>query len=273
MATELRASGWRAQVYADDNALVDREAAWRAGIGWFGKNANLLLPKAGSWFVLGAVLTNAPLPATDEPMADGCGSCQRCLPACPTGAIVSPGVIDARRCLAWVAQRAGSIPIEYRIAMHDRLYGCDDCQTSCPPNVVTDRHAVPVSIGRRAACDEDQQRVPPSDCPRSLASTGGAVALRAVLEASDEALLKQFGHWYIAGRDPRWIRRNALVAIGNVGSLDDRDDVRLVMAAIDGIDELLGEHARWALDRLVARSTSAATAMATSAETLAATGQ
>src|SRR5687767_2758322 len=95
IAHRLRADGWRAVVFADDNSIVDREVAHQAGLGWFGKNANLLVEGAGSWFVLGCVITDAPLPAAAEVAADGCGSCRRCVDACPTGAIVAPGVVDA----------------------------------------------------------------------------------------------------------------------------------------------------------------------------------
>jgi epoxyqueuosine reductase len=255
MAEQLRAENWRAMVIADDNALVDREAAWRAGLGWFGKNANLLLPKAGSWFVLGAVLTNAPLPANEVPHVDGCGTCQRCLPACPTNAIVAPGVIDARRCLAWIAQRAGSIPEEYRVALDNRLYGCDDCQSVCPPNAVADRRSGPVAVtlSATAIASTAPLDVEPANHQRTVRpheQLEGQVALREVLEASDEQLLQRYAHWYIAQRNPRWIRRNALIALGNVGSLDCADDVALVRSAIDGPDELLAEHATWAMRRM-----------------------
>ncbi|HEY2332429.1 MAG TPA: tRNA epoxyqueuosine(34) reductase QueG, partial [Acidimicrobiales bacterium] len=140
VADELRGHGWVARVVCDDNALVDRAAAWRAGLGWYGKNANLLLPGLGSWFVLGSVVTDAPLPAAPEPVPDACGGCTRCLDACPTGAIVAPGVVDARRCLAWLVQAAGPFPVEHRAALGDRIYGCDDCQEVCPPNRAADRH-------------------------------------------------------------------------------------------------------------------------------------
>ena len=115
VADRLRGDGWKAVVVADDNAIVDREAAFRAGLGWYGKNANLLLPGKGSWFVLGSVVTDAPLDAAGATVPDGCGTCRRCIDACPTAAIVAPGVVDARRCLAWILQRAGSIPVEFRV--------------------------------------------------------------------------------------------------------------------------------------------------------------
>ena len=125
VADELRSVGHRAVVLADDNALVDREAAHLAGLGWFGKNANLLLQGSGSWFVLGSVITDAVLPAS-TPVVDGCGACRRCIDACPTGAIVEPGVIDAARCIAWVLQKPGVIDSSLRGAIGDRIYGCDD---------------------------------------------------------------------------------------------------------------------------------------------------
>ena len=135
LAGLLVEAGWVARVVVDDNALVDRAAATRAGLGWYGKNSNVLLPQRGSWFVLGAVVTDAPLvPGT--PVADGCGPCRRCLGACPTGALVEPGVLDARRCLAWLLQAPGVFPFEYRVALGGRIYGCDDCQEVCPPNRV-----------------------------------------------------------------------------------------------------------------------------------------
>ncbi|MED6337205.1 MAG: tRNA epoxyqueuosine(34) reductase QueG, partial [Actinomycetota bacterium] len=127
VARNLKMAGERAVAFADDNALVDREAAYRAGIGWFGKNANLLLPGAGSYFVLGSIITTA-IYEPSQPVDDGCGSCTRCLDGCPTGAIVAPGVIDARRCLAWLLQKSGTFPTEMRAALGDRIYGCDDCQ-------------------------------------------------------------------------------------------------------------------------------------------------
>jgi epoxyqueuosine reductase len=226
VAQRLKADGWKAVVVADDNALVDREAAHRAGLGWYGKNANLLLPGRGSWFVLGSVVTDAPLEPASEAVPDGCGACHRCIDACPTGAIVAPGVVDARRCLAWLLQRAGSIPVEFRVALGDRIYGCDDCQTVCPPNI---------RFGRSEPTEVDADPV---------------VDLVAMLDADDATLLERFGRWYIAGRDPRWLRRNALVALGNVG--DERTDAVLARYR-DGDDVVLAEHARWALLRRAER--------------------
>ncbi len=226
IADELRRRGWRAVVFADDNAIVDREAAWLAGIGWFGKNANLLLPRAGSWFVLGCVVTDAPLEPSTAPQPDGCGGCRRCLDGCPTAAIVAPGVIDANRCLAWLLQKPGIFPIEYRVALGDRLYGCDDCQEVCPPNV------------RFAAAR-----------PRP-AGAEPWVPIVELLATSDEQLLERHGRWYLPRREPRWLRRNALVILGNVGSADDPAVVETLVRYLDDTDPMLRAHAVWAAGRL-----------------------
>ena len=231
VARRLRADGYKAVPFADDNSLVDREAAWLAGLGWFGKNANLLLPGAGSWFVLGSVVTDAPLPTAAGPVADGCGSCRRCVDACPTGAIVAPGVIDAGRCLAWVLQKPGSIPLALREAAGDRIYGCDDCQEVCPPALRAERVAAPPE-----------------------ATDVAWVGLVELLEATDDELLERHGRWYLAGRDPRWLRRNALVALGNSGASGDPTVAAALERVLAGDDELLREHAAWAAGRLGLRS-------------------
>ena len=134
IALRLRRCGHRAVAFADDNSIVDREVAYLGGLGWFGKNANILIPGAGSYFVLGSIITTADYPVS-KPVADGCGTCRRCIDVCPTGAIVAPGVVDANRCLAWLVQQPGTFPVEYREALGDRIYGCDDCQEVCPPSV------------------------------------------------------------------------------------------------------------------------------------------
>ncbi len=227
VALRLRRDGWRAVVFADDNSIVDREVAYRAGIGWFGKNANILLPGAGSWFVLGCVITTAPLPVAPEQVPDGCGSCRRCLDACPTNAIIAPGVIDAGRCLAWIIQKPGIMAREWRSAIGDRIYGCDDCQTVCPPTV-------------RFATKH----------PTTEPALEPWVSLIEMLDAGDAEILRRWGRWYVADRDPRWVRRNALVALGNTGSADDPDVRRCVQTYLDHEDAMLRVHAVWAARRL-----------------------
>ncbi len=226
VADLLRGHGYRARLVIDDNALVDREAAHRAGLGWYGKNANLLLPGKGSWFVLGSVATDAVLPP-GQPLSDGCGTCERCLPSCPTGAIVSPGVIDARRCLAWLVQAKGTFPAEHREALGQRIYGCDDCQEVCPPNRVQARRPVEISNAARRPF----------------------VGLLDILSATDQELLDRYGVWYIPGREARYLRRNALVALGNTGS-DDALVRRAVKRYLGHSDPMLRAHAVWAAKRL-----------------------
>jgi epoxyqueuosine reductase len=229
IAGRLREAGERAVAFADDNSVVDREVAYLGGLGWYGKNANLLVAGAGSWFVLGSVITTAGFDAEvpDGPVADGCGSCRRCIDVCPTGAIVAPGVIDGRRCLAWVLQRPGTIPVKLRAAVGDRLYGCDDCQEVCPPTV---------RLGRRHA--------------RSIDEVQAWVDVLDLLDADDETLLQRHGRWYIAGRDPRWLRRNALVVLGNVGDGADRRTADVLGRYRVSGDAVLAEHAWWASARL-----------------------
>ena len=227
----LKADGWRAMVLADDNALVDRAAAVRAGIGWYGKNANVLIPGKGSWFVLGAVLTNAPIaPLKPVPaVPDGCGTCRRCMVDCPTGALVEPGHLDARRCLAWLVQAPGVFPAEHREALGDRLYGCDECQERCPVNLKATRADAPpmAEIGARPS-----------------------ISVMQLLTVTDEHLEELVGRWYIPGRDLRYIRRNALIILGNTGAPDDEDTASVLTGYLAGSDPLLRAHAVWAAARL-----------------------
>jgi epoxyqueuosine reductase len=232
VADRLVESGWRARVVADDNALVDREAAYRAGLGWYGKNANLLLPGEGSWFVLGSVITDAPLAATppDGRVADGCGTCTRCLDACPTRAIVGPGVVDARRCLAWLLQVEGRFPREHRVALGDRLYGCDDCQEVCPPNRRVERRG-----GDPGPADAGAQQT---------------VDVLDLLAADDAQLLDRHGRWYVPRRQARYLRRNALVVLGNVADPRSPEVVAALTRALADRDPIVRGHAVWAARRL-----------------------
>ena len=238
IALRLRADGYRAVVFADENNLVDREVAYRAGLGWFGKNANIVLPGAGSFFSLGSIVTTAVLAPAAQPAPDGCGTCRACFDECPTQAIVADGVIDARRCLAWLVQKSGIFPREFRVALGDRLYGCDDCQTSCPPTVrLHSRH---------------QARIAP------VAGPGAFVDVIELLNSSNESLLEKFGSWYLAERDPRWLRRNALIILGNIAPVNNFAENNSVMSPVEqllrrylgDIDPMLRLHAVWAAVRL-----------------------
>ena len=240
IARRLRRSGHRAVAFADDNSVVDREVAYLGGLGWFGKNANLLLPGAGSFFVLGSIITTAEY-SPSEPKPDGCGTCTRCLDGCPTGAIIAPGVIDANKCLAWLAQQPGTFPHEFREALGDRIYGCDDCQEVCPPSVrLGDRHRVDIGAlavhpnGRNGADGEVQAWVDVLD----------------LLDLDDDTLLDRYGRWYLADRDPTWWRRNALIVIGNTGDATDERTRTTLGRYRAHPSEVLREHATWATERL-----------------------
>jgi epoxyqueuosine reductase len=191
----------------------------RAGLGWWGKNTMVLIGGIGPWAVIGSVITDAEV-EPDQPVDRDCGACSACLPACPTGALATPGVLDAERCLAAWAQRPGLMPPEYRIAMGDRLYGCDDCLVACPPG------------GRLL---------------RRAGEPGGRFDLRAILHASDRSLLAWFGHWFIPDRDPGIVRRNALIAAGNSASEQIVPQVALYAGHPDWV---LRAHAAWALVRI-----------------------
>ncbi len=229
VAAQLREQGAEAVVLVDDNRMVDRAAAHRAGLGWFGKNTNLLLGVLGSWFVLGSIVTDAVIDVDRPPMPDGCGTCVRCQVACPTGALDTAGELDARRCLAWLLQADGVFPFEHRAALGGRIYGCDDCQTVCPPNT---RHL----------------RLHPS--PPASDTAMVSVELLWILSASDDELMARLGRWYIPRRRPEYLRRNALVALGNVGDGADPRVVDAVDHALRSEEEVVRIHAVWAAGRL-----------------------
>lgn len=220
VADLLRSGGHRAEVVVDDSRLVDRAAAVRAGVGWSGKSTLVLVPGAGPWVLLGSVVTDADL-APDRPMRRGCGTCEACLPACPTGAIVAPGVLDVRRCLSAVLQAPGWIPRELRVAVGDRLYGCDDCLDACPPG----------------------------DRIRVRATAGGRIDLVALLRLDDTSLRARFPHFFVPGHEGRWLRRNALVALGNGGG---PAALGILAGYATHRDPFIRGHAVWGLGRLPA---------------------
>ncbi len=240
IADRLIMGGHRARIVADTNALVDRQVAWAAGIGWYGKNSNLLLPGAGSWFVLGAVVTDAELAPTGPPVDDGCGSCSQCIDDCPTEAIVGPGVVDATRCLAWIVQAGGAIPVQYRQAIGARIYGCDDCQEVCPPNRNADRGPGPGSAGA----------VNPG-AVKPLAGVERAwVDVHWLLSATDDEIVARHGRWYIADRNVDYLRRTALVVLGNIATPTDGGVAAVLERHLRHPDALLRGHAVWAAKRL-----------------------
>jgi epoxyqueuosine reductase len=218
----LRSNGYRTEQVYDDDRLVDRAVAVRAGVAWNGKSTMALTPGHGPWFLIGSVVTDADLDPS-SPMVRDCGTCVACIPACPTDAIIAPGVLDASRCLAAVLQRPGPIPDELRVAVGARIYGCDECLVACPP-------------GDRAlkAVSHRDSRLEPAD----------------VLGLADNELSVIAAHWYVPKRNMRFVRRNALVALGNVG---DESHVGILAGHLGHPDSLLRSHAAWALGQVAVR--------------------
>jgi epoxyqueuosine reductase len=222
-----RRLGGSYRVLVDANQHVDREAAARSGVGFYGKNTMLITRRFGSWVVLGTLVTEAALEPT-PPLDLDCGSCTLCIEACPTGALDEPGVLDANRCLSYWTQSADPIPEPYRAELGAQVSGCDICQDVCPWNRGIEK--------RRAGADP-----PPGAEPH--------VSLVDWLESSDEELAERYDRLFVPRNDPRYLRRNALVALGNTGG-----DPTLARRYAEDDDELLREHAEWALDRLGARA-------------------
>ena len=220
VSATLSAAGYRAEAFADDPRLVDRAVAVRAGLGWWGKNTLVIAPRVGPWMLLGAVATDAELPTT-APMRRDCGTCDACLPACPTGALVEPGVLDARRCISTWLQSPGDIPRWIRPSVGGRIYGCDDCLDACPP-------------GARLASGPAE---PAHD-------------IEGLLALDDEALLARFTHFYVPRRQGRYLRRNLVVALANTG---EPHHVGAMTALARHPSALIRRHAAWGLGRLAER--------------------
>ena len=223
--TEL---GGRQKYYVDTGPILERDYAAEAGLGWHGKSTMLIDPKLGTWFFLGEILTTLDLPA-DQSQQPRCGSCQRCITACPTGAITAPHRLDARRCISYLTiELKGSIPLDLRPLIGDRIYGCDDCLEACPWN-------------RFAATSHE-----------AAFAAGPAIdmQLRDYLALDDGAFRDLFRRSPIKRIKRRGFLRNVCVALGNVG--DSSDLLALERAAIDP-EPLIAEHAAWALHQIRGR--------------------
>jgi epoxyqueuosine reductase len=222
--------------YVDTGPLLERDLARRAGLGWFGKNTNLINPERGSFFFLGALVLDLEL-AADEPFeADRCGTCTRCLEACPTGAITAPRELDARRCISYLTiELKDEIPVELREGIGDRVYGCDVCQEVCPWNV---RFARELPDGSPFA-------------PRhAVAGKDARTLARELLGMSQDEFSAAFRRSPMKRAKLRGLKRNAAAVLGNVGT---RDDVDVLTHALDDDDPVVGKHAARALEQLRTR--------------------
>jgi epoxyqueuosine reductase len=213
------------RVLVDENDHVDREGAVRAGVGFYGKNTMLITRRHGSWVVLGTLVTDVEIESS-EPLPLDCGSCRLCIDACPTDALNEPGTLDSTRCLSYWSQAPGAIPEEYRAGLGAQVYGCDICQDVCPWN--------------RGIEKRREGQVPPDGAEPHI-------SLVEWLEASDDELRTRYERLYFPRKDPRYLRRNALVAAGNLRTEELRPALE---AHAESEDALLREHAEWALDRL-----------------------
>ena len=218
------------RVLVDSNDHVDREAAVRAGVAFYGKNTMAITRRYGSWVVLGTLVTDVEIEAS-APLELDCGSCRLCIDACPTGALDEPGVLDATKCLSYWTQAPAPVPEEYRAELGDMVYGCDICQDVCPWNRGIEK--------RRAATGPSDEATP-------------TVSLRDWLERDGAELVAELERLYVPRNDPRWLRRNALHAAGNVG---DSELLPAVERYLEDDDEVLRDAAEWASGRIVARST------------------
>jgi epoxyqueuosine reductase len=215
-----RRLGGSYRVLVDANEHVDREAAARAGVGFYGKNTLLITRRHGSWVVLGTLVTDVELEPT-PPLELDCGGCRLCIDACPTGALDEPGTLDATRCLSYWTQSPEPIPEEMRAPLEDRVYGCDICQDVCPWNRGVEK--------RRAGAQAQGEPV---------------VSLVDWLESDPAELARRYDRLYVPHNDGRHLQRNALVALGNSGRTEH-------LELLEGLDD---EHAAWARARIEERA-------------------
>lgn len=216
----------RTRIFVDSSPLPERAAAVRAGLGFVGKNTNLLTAQRGSWLLLGALLTTLAL-APDPPLERDCGRCRLCLDACPTDAFPAPYVLDANRCISYLTiEHRDAIPRDLRSAIGDRVFGCDDCQDVCPWN----------RADRGSGWPE-------------LAGTSDAAhpALSDLLELDDVAFRQRFRHTPIWRTKRRGLLRNAAVALGNVGTAGD---LPALATALHDDEPLVRSHAAWAIGEI-----------------------
>ncbi|MDX2226703.1 MAG: tRNA epoxyqueuosine(34) reductase QueG [Verrucomicrobiae bacterium] len=212
--------------YCDTGPLLERDLAARAGIGWQGKSTMLIAPRLGTYFFLAEIITTLELPP-DPPQADHCGSCTRCLRACPTGAITAPYRMDARLCISYqTIENKGSIPVELRPLLGDRIYGCDDCLEVCPWN----RFALDSRTAQFAGNEWTER---PS--------------LRQLLALTEDEFKTIFKNSPIKRIKRRGLLRNVCVALGNTGTATDLP--ALDRTARDA-EPLIAEHARWAMEEI-----------------------
>ena len=222
----MQTVGGMQKYYVDTGPVLERDHAAEAGVGWHGKSTMLIDAQLGTWFFLGEILTTLDLPA-DTAQPARCGTCLRCITACPTGAITAPHQLDARRCISYLTiELKGSIPLEFRTLIGDRIYGCDACLEVCPWN----RFA---AVSRETAF--------------AARPATASMQLRDYLALNDEQFRALFRGSPIKRIKRRGFLRNVCVALGNVGTTDDLPALR---RAADDAEPLIAEHATWAIAQI-----------------------
>ncbi|MGA8942445.1 MAG: tRNA epoxyqueuosine(34) reductase QueG [Thermoactinomyces sp.] len=216
----------RTMIMVDTGALSDRAVAERAGLGWVGKNTALITDEFGSWLYLGEMITDVYLPP-DEPVMDGCGDCTRCLDACPTGALVQPGQLNAQSCLGYLTQTKNFLPDLYRDKIGNRLYGCDTCQVVCPKN-------------RKIHFDHQQEFQPDPDKVKPL--------LKPLLSISNREFKEQYGSMAGSWRGKKPIQRNAILALAHFRDQSSVPD--LIRILFEDPRPVLRGTAAWALGKI-----------------------
>lgn len=216
----------RAESMVDTGELSDRAVAERAGIGWSAKNCAIISPELGSWIYLGEMITNLPLPP-DEPVTEGCGSCNKCIDACPTGALVGPGELDAQKCVSFLTQTKEMLSDEFMRKIGNRLYGCDTCQIVCPANK-----------GKNWTQHPELQ--PDPELAKPL--------LTPLLTIGNREFKERFGGTSGAWRGKKPIQRNAVIALGNFKDPSAVPD--LIGVLENDTRPVLRGTAAWALGRI-----------------------
>ena len=218
--------------YVDTGSILERDVAEQASVGWHGKNTMLIRPDIGSWFFLAELLVNIDLPPNDSSVPDRCGSCTRCLRACPTGAFVGPHILDARRCISYLTiEYRGSIPRELRAQIGAHIFGCDICQNVCPWNEKAERSGAGLSQIPEFAPSDDL--VAPELIP--------------LLDVSKRQFEERFSGSPILRARRNGFLRNVCVALGNVGT---NEAIEPLERALCDTSPLVREHAGWALMRI-----------------------
>lgn len=238
------------RLFVDTGRMVDRAVAQRVGLGWYGKNTNILTKDWGSWVFLAEIVTNLPL-AEDKPLKTSCGNCEICLHACPTGALPAPYVLDNTRCISYLTiELRGSIPLELRPLMGNLIFGCDICQQVCPVNHRAERRLGLREQGERHG--QHGQQLPliqlqPRREFQPRPAVGSSPELIPLLSLTEEEFRERFRHSPIKRTKRRGLLRNVCVALGNSG---DPRAIPALTNALHDEEPLIRGHAAWALGRI-----------------------